>query len=243
MKYTYLFIFALIFNINGQTKDIDSLLKHAHLVFEDDFNRSEKNDSIEDLGKGWKSNSKKSAGGHKQADLRNGVLFVEMWKNANHGTSILHTAPFDDGIVTLKLKMLNSKGVKLNFNDPNAKNLAHAGHVCQISISPKVVKLIDHISGIFQKDIHKMRKNGTDKKKIQQLLKGKSSKHDVNLKLNYWYEIAILFQKDVLSVYIDKTLVKQLKSIGIDHNVKDNIALVLWGSSAEFDDLKVFSLD
>lgn len=139
--------------------------------------------------------------------------------------------------------MLNVKGFKLNFNDPKATHLAHAGHICQVTIAPNEIKLIDHITGIFKTDIHKMRKGGGDKKEIQKLLHGKSSKHDINLMLNQWYEITMVFQKDILSVYIDNTLVGTLKSTGIDHKVKDNIALAIWDSSAEFDDLRVWSLD
>jgi hypothetical protein len=98
MRLTVLLVFAFILNIHSQTNDIDNLISGAHLVFEDDFNRSEKDETIEDLGMEWKTNSAIRAEGHKQADLREGVLFVEMWKGADHGTSILHTASFDDGL-------------------------------------------------------------------------------------------------------------------------------------------------
>jgi len=245
MKRLQMAIFCALLSMSARANPIDELTSRAALIFEDDFNRSEKDDSVEDLGKQWRTNSKKNARGDKQADLRNGVLFIEMAKGADHGTSILHSAPFDDGIVKIKFKLLNEKDLRFNFNDPNAKDISHAGHVCQIQFDTRRVTLIDHLDGRFRKDIHRMRKFGTDaeKKKAKQLLKGKSSAHKVDLKINHWYEMAMLFQKDLLSVYIDDALVGKLNSPGFDHKMKDNFAFAIWHTSAEFDDLRIWSLD
>jgi hypothetical protein len=243
MKLVCIFCISVVFGLYAQNPKIDALIETATVVFEDDFNRNEKDDTVEDLGKQWKTNSVKRAQGNKQADLRNGVLYVEMYKEADHGTSILHPIPFDDGIVKVKFNMLNAKGLQLNFNDPKAVHLAHAGHVCQISISPSGIKITDQLTGVFQTEIHKMRKSGGDKKIIQQLLEGKSKSYKVDLELKHWYEITLLFQKETLSVYIDGNFIGALTSEGIDHQMKDNIAFALWESSAEFDDLKVWSLN
>lgn len=243
MKHISLLIVLLSFTIHSQTNNLDQLLPKGKLVFEDNFNRNAKVETKEDLGLGWRTNSKTRAGGHKQADLRDGKLFIEMYKDADHSTSILHAAPFDDGIVKVKFQMLNPKGFRLNFNDPKAKDLSHAGHVCQVSITPKQIGIMDQITGLFSMDIYNKRKEGTDKKVIAELVKNKSKTFKATLELNHWYEITIVFQEETLTVFIDNQVVGEFKSAGFDHKVKDNIAFSLDSSSAEFDDLRIYSLD
>jgi hypothetical protein len=243
MKNIILLLIMTFTNIHSQNINLDKLLPKAKLVFEDNFNRNEKDETLEDLGLGWKTNSESRAGGHKQADLRDGKLFIEMYKDADHSTSILHAAPFDDGIVKVKFQMLNPKGFRLNFNDPKAKDLSHAGHVCQVSFTPKQIGIVDQITGIFSMDIYNKRKEGIDKKVIAELVKNKSKTFKANLEINHWYEITIIFQQETLTVFIDNQVVGEFKSAGFDHKVKDNIAFSLDSSSAEFDDLRIWSLD
>ncbi|MGY5352759.1 hypothetical protein ACXGQW_09395 [Wenyingzhuangia sp. IMCC45533] len=227
-------------------KAVEDLKSSSKLIFKDDFNRSEKDDTIEDLGNGWQTNSIKRAEGHKQADLRNNVLYVKMYEHATHGTAILQTAPFDDGIVSTKFRVLTlgtkDRGIQLNFSDPDAAHLSHNGHICQVGINVNEVILLDQLTGVFEKDIFYKRKHNAPKEEIAKLLKGKSKKFKADVVLNKWYEITLLFQKDVLFVYIDKQYVGKLKSDGFDHT-KANISLSMWSSSAEFDDLEIRSLD
>lgn len=250
MKYVSIVVcmFLVVQTGVGQTdiKEVGTLISKAKLVFDDNFNREEKNNAIEDLGNGWKTNSINRAEGNKQADLRNNVLYVEMYKDATHGTSILHTAPFDDGIVRIKFKMLslNKRGraIEFNFNDPNAKHKTVNGHVCQVAVDTKGIKIEDQYTGRFNPILREKLKNGIDKEAVKKIMKEKSKKVGVDYQLNTWYEITIFFNKDVLSVYIDGKFIGKHQSKGFDV-LKDNIALALWGTAGEFDDLKVWSLD
>jgi len=243
MKLNFIVYLLFVMVVNTgicQSTDSYEIPSNTTLIFQDNFNRNEEDETVENIGKKWRTNSKNRAKDNKQADLRNGVLFVKMYEGANHGTSIVHPVRFSDGIVKVKFKMLHEKGLNFNFNDPNATHLAHAGHVCQIKVLPKRVSLIDHITGRFEKGIHKKRKEGSvSKEELKKLLKGKSNNHDVAL----GYEITMVFKKDLLSVYINDNFVGKLKSEGFGHKFKENISLVLWYSSAEFDDLRVWSLN
>lgn len=224
---------------------IEPLLNKAKLVFSDDFNRSEKNNSKEELGKNWKTNSKNRAAGVKQADLKDGKLYIKMAKKANHAVSVLHTAPFNDGIVKVKFNMLTTKGAKFNFNDPKAKNIAHAGHVCSVSIKPNGITIQDQIDGIFRLDINKLRKDkknaAKNKSQLASLLKGKQATIKGDYTVNQWYDLTMVFQGDVLAVYIDDKKVGQLSSKGLAH-VKDNIAFAV-NAEVAVDDLEVWSLN
>jgi hypothetical protein len=62
MKFTICLFVALLCPISGTAEE--------KLIFEDDFERSESDDSKEEIGNGWTSNSAKRAKGNKQVDLK-----------------------------------------------------------------------------------------------------------------------------------------------------------------------------
>lgn len=222
--------------------DMDKLLKaDGTLIFEDDFNRSEEDDSKEQLGKKWITNSKRRANGVKQADLKDGALSIMMAKVADHGVSVKHAAPFDDGVVKVKFRLHDFKGIGFNFNDPQCK-VSHAGHICHVGVKPKKVDFRDGKTGIFDLKIREKKLAGASKEEIAQLTKGKFAYFDVDLKKDQWYEITILIQGDVMTAWIDDKKIGQLKSEGIDHKVKANLAFAVSGT-ADVDDLRIWSLD
>jgi hypothetical protein len=221
--------------------DIDALIKErGELVFEDDFDRSEKDDSKEQLGKEWVTNSARRAAGVKQGDLKDGGLLITMAMNADHGVSIRHDAPFDDGVVRVRFKMHDKKGIGFNFNDPKC-NASHAGHICHVGVKPHVVDFRDGKTGVFDLKIREKRLADATKEEIAKLTKGKSAYHKVKLETNKWYEMTIVIQGDTMSGYIDGKPIGSLKSTGIDHEVKQNIAFAVSGV-AEVDDLRIWKL-
>jgi hypothetical protein len=231
-------LFAPAFLLANEIDDL--IANHGKLIFEDDFNRTESDDAKEELGKGWVTNSKTRAAGVKQADLSGGALVITMAKQADHGVSVRHNAPFDDGIVRVRFRMTDSKGIGFNFNDPKCK-VSHAGHICHVGIKPSVVDFRDGKTGIFDKEIRAKRLAGASKEEVRKLTKGKFSYHKVKHEIGKWYELTIVIRGDKMSAWIDGKAVGQLKSAGIDHDVKQNIALAVSGK-AEVDDLRIWSL-
>jgi hypothetical protein len=143
--------------------EIDDLIAaKGQLIFQDDFNRAEKDDSKEQLGDGWVTNSKTRAAGTKQADLKDGTLVITMAKHADHGVSVRHDAPFDDGVVRVRFRMHDPKGIGFNFNDPKCKS-SHAGHICHVGVKPKAVDFRDGKTGVFEKSIRGKRLAGATK--------------------------------------------------------------------------------
>ena len=113
-------LLLLEFNAAGSVEEHEKLIStKGQIVFEDDFERSERDESKEQLDCGWVTNSKKRAAGIKQADLQDGYLRVTMAPHANHGVSVGHDAPFDDGVGQVKFRIHDSKVIEFNFNDPN----------------------------------------------------------------------------------------------------------------------------
>jgi len=234
-------ILLLEFNAAGSVEEVEHLIStKGQIVFEDDFERSETDDSKEQLDRGWVTNSEKRAAGTKQADLQDGFLKITMAPHANHGVSVRHDAPFDDGMVQVKFRIHDSKGIGFNFNDPNCK-VSHAGHICHVGVKPKQVDFRDGKTGIFDLKIREKRLAGASKEEINALTRDKFAYHDVDLELGRWHEMKILIRGDVMSAWIDGVSVGSLKSYGIDHAVKQNMAFAVSGT-ADIDDLRIWSL-
>ena len=224
----------------------DALIKRAKLILEDDFNRSEKDDSKEQLGREWVTNSEKRAHGVKQADLKDGNLVITMAAGANHSVSVRHDAPFDDGIVQVRFKLHDAKGIKFNFNDPKANKDSWAGHIARVVVTPKSVSIGDDKKGVFDLKIREQRQNKeisqSDKAKLDAFLKTKTAVFKNPLKENHWYELTIANTGPKFEVYIDKQKVGEFISKGLDHKVKQNLAFGVSGK-ATIDDLKIWTLN
>jgi len=234
-------ILLLEFNAAGSVEELEQLIStKGQIVLEDDFERSETDDTKEQLDRGWVTNSEKRAAGTKQADLQDGFLKITMAPHANHGVSVRHDAPFDDGVVQVKFRIHDSKGIGFNFNDPNCK-VSHAGHICHVGVKPKQVDFRDGKTGIFDLKIREKRLGGASKEEINALTREKFAYHDVDLELGRWHELKILIRGDVMSAWIDGVSVGSLKSYGIDHAVKQNMAFAVSGT-ADIDDLRIRSL-
>ena len=234
-------ILLLEFNAAGSVEELEQLIStKGQIVFEDDFERSETDDTKEQLDRGWVTNSEKRAAGTKQADLQDGFLKITMAPHANHGVSVRHDAPFDDGVVQVKFRIHDSKGIGFNFNDPNCK-VSHAGHICHVGVKPKQVDFRDGKTGIFDLKIREKRLGGASKEEINALTREKFAYQDVDLELGRWHELKILIRGDVMSAWIDGVSVGSLKSYGIDHAVKQNMAFAVSGT-ADIDDLRIWSL-
>lgn len=72
------------------------------LIFEDKFDRNESQETTDEIGNGWSTNSKTRAGGNKQMDLKDGAMQITMHAIADHAVSFEHTAEFRDGTVEMR---------------------------------------------------------------------------------------------------------------------------------------------
>ena len=238
---TLLFVF-ISFAVTAD--DTDKLIQSAKLIFEDDFNRTEKDDKQEELGKNWVTNSKSRAKGNKQCDLTGEAVRITMAKVADHGVSMRHDAPFHNGIIVSRFKLTDAKGMKFNFNDPASKKVTWAGHIAGIDVKPNKITIEDHITGKFDLKLREMRKSkdAAQKKQAAKILKSKQKSFPTKVSLNEWHEIVIVFQGTKAEVILDKKKIGEFSSKGLDHGVKQNLAFAVSGT-VEVDDVKIYSLD
>ncbi|UZO82229.1 hypothetical protein NBT05_07070 [Aquimarina sp. ERC-38] len=234
--------------MNAQKTALNDYLKTAVLLFEDDFNRLEIKDSVNYLNKEWRPNL--SSTNVKQSAIVQNRLYLEVSADANHGASVARTVPFDDGILQVDFRMLDKgfnkkRGFHINFNDEDATEFVHYGHVCQVSITPTRVQLVDQFTGVHRNDVWALIKSGSAEKerKGREMVKDKYCKYPINLELEEWGTLTLLFIKDELSVFINEKLIACKKSPGFDHKFKKETVLALWNAAVEFDNFKIWSLD
>ena len=223
----------------------EEVAKHAkgefRLVFSDDFDRVESNESKEEVGNGWVTNSQRRAKGAKQVDLVDSSIVITMAKEADHGVSVKHDAPFRNGIVRARFQLHDSRGIGFNFNDPKCK-VSHAGHICALSVKPKKVTFRDGKTGIFDLKIREKKLAGASKKEISKLTEGKFAYVDVDLEKERWHEVIILIQGESMTAWINGKSVGMLNSPGIGHEVKQNLAFAVSGR-ATVDWVHVWALE
>ncbi len=211
------------------------------LIFEDDFERNESQESKDEIGKGWGTNSRTRAAGNKQVDLKNGAMYIYIHKVADHGVSVTHPAEFRDGSVELRFMLENEKdSLGLNFADLKYKKV-HAGHLFATKISARNVELIDLKTGNMDLKTHELRKTKKLSPELQKLLKSKKKRFPHKLETGKWYDLIVKINGDTLTVLIDGKKVGSFSSEGIAHPTKRTLRLAV-ARNAVVDDVKIYSL-
>lgn len=191
------------------------------LVFQDDFQRNESQETSDEPGGKWGTNSKTRAKGHKQVDLRNGAMYIFTHAEADHSTSVTHPAEIENGSVRLRFMLEDERdSLALNFADLLCKEV-HAGHLFSARFNMDDVLLQDLKTGIMRRDIVNARLAKQPLTSEQEAaIQGKSHTTPHPLKAGKWYELEATIQGDRLSVSIDGQHVASFASPGIAHPTK-----------------------
>ena len=211
------------------------------LIFEDDFNRNESQETKEELSRGWGSNSRKRAKGNKQVDLKDGAMYIYVHETADHAVSVTHPAEFRDGSVELKFMLEDkSDSLGLNFADLKFKEV-HAGHLFVAKISTRDVQLQDLKTGNMNLKTRELRLANKLTSSLQAELKTKAVKFPNRLTPGKWYSLVINVNGDTLSASVDGKHVGSFSSAGIAHPTKRTLRLSV-PKNAVVDDVRIFSL-
>jgi hypothetical protein len=214
----------------------------ATLIFEDDFDRNESDDTKEEIGKGWSSNSKKRANGNKQVDLKDGAMHITFHPSADHAVSVVHAAGFKDGRVTLRFQLPTEKdNLGLNFADLEFKEV-HAGHLCMTRISTKNVQISDLKTGNMRKDIREARQAKKLTPEQKKMVQTKSKRFPNKLEANTWHDLSVTIKGQTMTVQINGKEIGSFTSEGIAHPTKRKLRVSV-PKKAIIDDLKIYSLE
>ena len=210
------------------------------LIFEDDFERNESQETKDEIGKGWGTNSRTRAAGNKQVDLKNGAMYIYIHKVADHAVSVTHPAEFRDGSVELRFMLENEKdSLGLNFADLKYKKV-HAGHLFMAKVNPRYVELTDLKTGNMDLKTRELRLAKKLPAELQEQLKTKRKRFPVKLETGKWYTLLVTVSGEELTVKIDGRTVGSFSSAGVAHPTKRLLRLSV-PRNAVVDDVKIYA--
>lgn len=211
------------------------------LIFEDDFERSESQETKDEVGNGWGTNSKNRAAGNKQVDLKDGTMRIFIHEEADHGVSVTHDAEYTNGSVQMKFMLEHPKDtLGLNFADSKCKEV-WAGHLFKVVVGVKSTDITDLKTGQMNLKTRELRQAKKVTPELQKLLKTKTKRFPHALKVGQWYTVLATVQGDTLTVSIDGKIVGAFSSEGIAHPTKRMLRLAIH-RNVVVDDVKIYSL-
>ncbi len=213
--------------------------EHGTLLFEDNFERSESQETKDEVGEGWGTNSKTRAKGNKQVDLKDGAMYITMHPEADHAVSVTHPAEFQDGTVQMRFMLEDEKDtLGLDFADMHFKEV-HAGHLFKVTVGTKQVSIDDMKSGGMNMEFYEAKKAKTLTKEQQEFIASMKKNFPAKLKAGKWYDLSVTITGDKVSTSIDGREVATLTSDGFAHPTKTMLRLSV-PKSAVVDDVKIW---
>jgi hypothetical protein len=211
----------------------------GELVFSDDFDRNESQETQDDPGNGWGTNSKARAKGNKQVDLQDGTLRIFIHKEADHAVSVTHPFAFTDGTVKMRFKLEDAKdALGLNFADMDLKSV-HAGHLCMATFSTKNVLLRDLKTGVMDLPTYNAKKDGSLSKEAAEALKQKDKSFPLSVAPGTWHALRVTISGDTLTAWMDDQKIGEFSSPGIAHPTKKTLRLSV-PKNAVVDDVQFY---
>lgn len=208
------------------------------VLLEDDFERSEKDDSKEEVGNDWATNSKSRAKGVKQVDLADGAMHIKMADVADHGVSVTHEVAFKDAVIRMRFKIGEGKDLGINIADMNEKSV-HAGHICMTRIKPTSLQISDLKTGNMKLEHRAARQAKKETPEMKKLLKTKSENFKIDLDTEKWHDLEVRIEGETMTVSIDGKEAGSFTSEGIGHATKSRLRLAV-NSEAWVDDVKIW---
>ncbi|MEN3941674.1 family 16 glycoside hydrolase [Prosthecobacter sp. SYSU 5D2] len=202
---------------------------YTRVIFADDF-------SAEGFGPRW---------GHYKSSsvVKDGVLVGITAPTSDH--SAVDNIRIDgekDLEVSVKFRFVSDKAKSFNvwFDDKGYKG-SHAGHICQVTVSPTSVNMADAKTGAFTLegglyDRKKANQLTDDEKKM---LAAKAKREPVKLSLEKWHTLVVQTKGDEIEVTINGKKAGSFKSEGIAHETKSLISLTTNAVDVEYDDFSI----
>lgn len=199
------------------------LAQKGELLFSDDFEHG-------DLGE-WQNVIPAFS-------VKDGVL-IGRQDRADHGAVGRVHRPMKDVVVEFKFRLEGSTTFNAVFDDRKCKT-SHAGHICRVSFTPKVIRLGDDKEGIMRNDIFAMRRDPARKAEAVRLLEGRSSSARATLVKEKWHLVSIEIVGDQMRVGLDGEAIGYLRSPGIAHDTKSSFHFTVPGPGVHFDDVRIW---
>lgn len=208
-------------------------LYYKEVIFEDDF--SGESSSEDGFGEAWRHYKSESV-------VKDGVMVGKTIDINDHaGCDSVRFEGKQDMEISVKFNFAGEEAQRFNvwFDDKDYKG-SHAGHICSISISPKGGSIADAKTGIFKNEIYEKRKSpeGLDEE-TKKMLESKTTRFELDLDREKWYEMLIRTKGDHIEVKIDGKVVAEFQSEGVAHSTKSVVSLTTNINDVHYDDFVV----
>ncbi len=186
-------------------------------IFFDDFERDESQETTDEVGNGWGTNSKSRAGGNKQVDLRDGAMHISMHESADHAVSVTHPAKFQDGSVELRFMLVGEEdSLGLDFADLAYKEV-HAGHLFKVTVYQDSITIDDMKTGGMNLKFRELKKANTLSEEQKRFLATTKKRFPAKVAPGEWHGLQVTVSGDTVSVTIDGKDAGTFRSDGFAH--------------------------
>lgn len=216
-------LFALVSATRGAEIPAEPLVKKGEAIVTDDFTRT-------DLG-AWRQNCATFT-------VVDGVL-KGVQTRSDHGAVAAVHAPLKDGVAEFRFQLAGAASINAVFDD-KAFTGSHAGHICRVTFTPKLVRLGDDKEGSMRNDLVAMRQDPQKKAEVAALVAGKTATFPISLDPQRWYRACIEIAGDRMRLSIDDKPVGYLQSPGLAHPTKSDFHFTVSGKDAYFDDVRIY---
>lgn len=214
--------------------------ERGQLIFQDDFDRNESQETTDEIGNGWGTNSKTRAGGNKQVDLRDGAMYIRMHPTADHAVSVTHPIAFVDGTVELRFLLEHEQdSLGLDFADLSFKEV-HAGHLFKVDVAGKYVQINDMKTGNMNLKYYEKNQTKSLSAEDKAFLATTRQRFPAKIEIGKWHHLVVTITGESVVVMVDGQEAGQFASPGFSHPAKRMLRLAV-PKEAVVDDVKIFS--
>ncbi len=203
------------------------LAKRGALLFSDDFERTE-------IGPRWETSQRAFS-------IVNGALKGGQVRS-EHGAIGAVEVPFKDAVIEFKFRFEGAMGISAVCDD-KAFQGSHAGHLCRVTINPRLIRLGDDKEGGMRKDILEMRKDPKRKAEVDKLIEGRTATFPMKIETSQWHHLVMEIVGDEMRVSLDDKPAGWLKSPGIAHPTKGRFHFTISGKDVLLDDVKIWAAE
>ena len=126
--------------------------------------------------------------------------------------------------------------------DANNLKTVHAGHVCNVAVSPTSSVITDAKTGNMENSIYEKKKlpEGLDEE-TKALLAAKTKRFEVDLerKKGEWHNLLVRTKGGTLTVYIDDDEMGNFASEEITHETKASFSVTTYVNNVHYDDYSI----
>tara|TARA_R110002049_G_scaffold72490_6_gene187412 strand:+ start:105678 stop:106310 length:633 start_codon:yes stop_codon:yes gene_type:complete len=170
--------------------------------------------------------------------IRDGRLLGHEEPERGHGAVCRAPVEFQNGKFEFSFRLTDGQSFNFVVNDKNCKEV-HAGHICRVSISAKLVRISDDREGAMRNDLFAALRDPKQNLDRRKVLKDREILIPNTLAADQWHHVSISIVDDQMSVTIDGKQIGQLKSPGIAHATKTDFGFTVVGNEIEFDDVRM----